>query len=117
MVVDVQYTHIFSQDFSLIIVALSYNQPKLNATDIWCENGITFASYSTIGIYSYGIYIDKNNTIYIPNQANGKIVVWSEGSVMPTKTISGNWGDSHSIFILTMDEEISMLNSGNQMEQ
>lgn len=71
----------------------------MNATDVWCEIGITFASSGTVGVHPYGIYIDKNNTIYVPSYSTNQIIVWSEGSIMPTKTISGSWGSPHSVFV------------------
>lgn len=77
---------------------MSYNQPKFSAYASWSGNAITFANTSTVGALPYGIFVDINNTVYVADRANSRIQVWSEGSTMPTRTITGGLGYPFSIF-------------------
>ena len=54
---------------------------------------------TTIGSSPYDIFINSNNTIYVPNQDTGQIIVWSEGNLTSTRNISGNLLNSSSLFV------------------
>ena len=56
---------------------------------------------TTIGSSPYDIFINRNNTIYVPNQDTGQIIVWSEGNLTSTRNISGNLSNSSSLFMTT----------------
>jgi hypothetical protein len=66
---------------------------------MWHPNAITFAMNSTVGSQPYGIFINKNNMIYVADRANGRIQIWLEDDVNPTRTISGNLSQPYSIFV------------------
>ena len=52
------------------------------------------------GSISFGaIYIDKNNTLYVVNQVYNAIYIWPEGSLKPTRNITGNISYPNSIFV------------------
>ena len=53
---------------SFCLSGISFNQPKLYPRAAWNPNAITFANSITIGTSPYDIFINKNNTIYIPNR-------------------------------------------------
>jgi hypothetical protein len=40
-----------------------------------------------------------NNTLYVADRANGRIQVWFNNSIYPTRTIFGNLPSPHSIFV------------------
>jgi hypothetical protein len=84
--------------------AVSYNQPTFCPNSSWNPNGTTVANSSTIGSYPYDIFINTNNTIFVPNQDNGQIIVWSEGNLTSTRIISGNLSNSSSLFVTTASE-------------
>ncbi len=86
--------------FSSYLLAVSYNQPKFCSNVSWNPNATTFADSRTVGLQPYDIFINTNNTIYVANRANDRIVVWSEGSITPTN-ISGNLSDPYSLFVTT----------------
>ncbi len=46
-----------------------------------------------------GIFIDSNNTVYIASSARNQILVWSEGSSRPTRTISSGLSSPQSVFV------------------
>jgi len=41
-----------------------------------------------IGTSIHNIFIDRSNTIYLTNNANGTITIWENGSLSPTQVIS-----------------------------
>ena len=49
-------------------------------------------------MYPFGLFINKNNTVYVANRQNGHILIWSEGSAGPTRTIATNSTVPCSIF-------------------
>ena len=85
----------------LCLIALSFNQPKFCPNASWTTTATTFADSSTIGSYPLDIFITKNNTIYIPNVSNGRIIVWSNGNLTPTKNISSSPYNLYSLFVTT----------------
>ncbi|CAF1443908.1 unnamed protein product [Adineta steineri] len=78
---------------------LSFNQPKLSPTAIWNSNGITFANESIVGSKPRAIFVNTNNTIYVTNKQDKRILIWREGSVNPAKIISGNFSEPSSLFV------------------
>jgi hypothetical protein len=87
-----------------LFLAVSYNQPKFCSDPSWNPNGITFADISIVGLNPQDIFINTNNTVFVPNQEKGQIVVLSEGSTTPTRIISGNLINPFSLFVTTSDD-------------
>ncbi len=81
--------------------ALSYNQPKFCPNPTWNPNATTFADSSIVGTKPLDIFINTNNTVYVANKQNSLIVVLSEGSITPTRNISGNLLSPYSLFVTT----------------
>ena len=78
---------------------ISYNQPKLNPYISWSANAIPFANNSVIGLYPYSIFIDMNNTIYLADQSNKQILIWSKDSLNPRILRSKHWLALHTLFV------------------
>ena len=70
--------------------SISYNQPNFDPYTVWNPNGITIAGSSIVGNNPHGIFIDKNNTIYVPGRSAFGIFIGRNDSFTPTKTISTN---------------------------
>ena len=87
--------------FFMCHIALSFNQPKFCPNPSWNSTATTFADHNTIASSPYHISITKNNTIYIPDRNSYRIVVWSNGSLTPTRNISGSSLYSYVIFVTT----------------
>ena len=81
------------------LAALSFNQPNFSSTPQWNSNAITFANQSIVGPEPLSIFINTNNTIYIPHGNKDEILVWHEGNTNPTKIISGNFSSPYSLFV------------------
>ncbi len=96
-------THTYFDRISCL-VALSYNQPKFCPNASWNPNATTFANSSTVGSQPYDIFVNTNNTIFVANQQNSRIVIWSEESVVPTRTISGSLTTPWSLFVTTAND-------------
>ncbi len=84
-----------------MVLAVSYNQPKFCPSTTWNPNAITFASENTVGTLLPSIFVNSNDTVYVANQEKGEIVIWLNGSMNPTRIISGNWLNPLSIFVTT----------------
>ncbi|CAF0991866.1 unnamed protein product [Adineta steineri] len=80
--------------------AVSYNQPRLCPNASWELNGTNFITSYVAGAYS-GIFINTNNTIYIPNNVSGSIQIWSNESSNSLTTLSANLSNPYSIFVTT----------------
>jgi hypothetical protein len=52
-----------------------------------------------VGYYPYGIFVNTNNTIHVAECNSNRIQVWLEGSINPTRTISGNISSPYSLFV------------------
>ncbi|CAF4245949.1 unnamed protein product, partial [Adineta steineri] len=78
---------------------ISYNQPKLCANATWNQNATTFATSTLVGINPLGIFIDTNNTVYVADRADNRIVIWLNGSTTPTRNISGGLNRPYPLFV------------------
>lgn len=92
-------------------LVVSYNRPKFSPCATWNSRGISFANISTIGSQPYGIFINRNNTVYVVDQQNGRIQIWFNKNFNSPQTISDNLFMSYAIFV-TFDGDI-YVNSGN----
>ena len=45
------------------------------------------------------MFINKNNSIYVVNRASNRLVVWSEGTPMPTRNLTGSFSSPSSVFV------------------
>ena len=92
------------QYFTFAIV--SFNQPRFRINTTWNSNATTFANQSLVGTLPFGVFVNSNNSIYIPNYKTGEILIWqNENDLNPTKTISGNLSYPYSLFV-TMNGDI-----------
>jgi len=55
-----------------------------------------------VGTRPFGIFVNSNNSIYVPNRLTGQIHIWlNENHLNPTKTIEGNLSYPLSLFVTT----------------
>jgi hypothetical protein len=95
------------------VSALSYNQPKLCPNASWNPYATTFANNNTVGSYPVGIFVNTNNTVYVANRANGQILVWLNGSISPTTTVSTNSRWSLISLFVTITGDMFIYNGYN----
>ncbi|CAF3980133.1 unnamed protein product [Rotaria sp. Silwood2] len=82
----------------------SFNQPNFCPSTTWYLDGITFANSSMVGLEPYGLFVSINNTVYVADRQNGRIIVWLEGSLYPDKIISGAASFPLSLFATLSDD-------------
>ncbi|CAF1488554.1 unnamed protein product, partial [Adineta steineri] len=78
---------------------LSFNQPKLSSTINWNPIAITFANQSIVGTQPLDIFINRNNTIYVPHRQEPHILVWHEDNNNEVTIIPGNFTKPGSLFV------------------
>ncbi|CAF1419466.1 unnamed protein product [Adineta ricciae] len=78
---------------------VSYNRLKFCSSASWNPNGITFSTNETTGTQNFGLFIDRNNTIYTVNRDTGDILIWSSNSTNVTRRISGNYTTARGLFV------------------
>ncbi len=81
------------------ILAIFYNQPKFSPCASWNPNATTFANISTVGSLPYGAFVDLNNTVYVAATSLSLVLVWSQGSNIPTRNISAGLSNPCGIFV------------------
>ena len=79
-------------------LAISFNRPKFCANATWNISGTTFANVSTVGTLPYGLFINTNNTVYVANRLDGRIIIWQDGIATPVRNFSGNLSSPYSVF-------------------
>jgi len=83
-------------------LTLSYNQPRFCLNTTWNLIATTFTNQGFLGTNPHGIFVNSNNSIYIPNREIGQIHIWlNENHLNPTNTIEGNLSDPFSLFVTT----------------
>jgi hypothetical protein len=81
------------------ILAVFYNQPKFFSCASWNPNADTFADNNTVGYQPWDAFVDLNNTVYVAATSLNQVLVWSQGSNIPTRNISGGLNTPHAIFV------------------
>jgi hypothetical protein len=81
------------------ILAVSYNQPIFCPNASWDPNAITLANESILAVYPSGIFVSSNDTIYVIDRANNRVLVWLNEDNNSTGIISGNLNSPYSIFV------------------
>ena len=76
--------------FLVFLVDPSYNQPKLSVCASWNLNATTFADNATLGTQPTSVFVDRNNTVYATAFIFNRVLVWSDGNLLPTRNISGS---------------------------
>ena len=93
---------LFIQQQYFTFATFSFNQPKIRINATWNSIATTFAGQRFVGTQPAGIFINSNNSIYIPNRQTGQIHIWlNENHLNPTKTISGSLSSPLSLFVTT----------------
>lgn len=82
----------------------SYNQPKFNGTAMWNSHAITFATSNAVGTKPISNFVTKNNTVYVLNRDDSRIIRWLENSINPTELFISGMLEPYSFFISTDDD-------------
>jgi len=87
----------------LTAVEISFNQPRFRPNATWNSNATNFANETLI-------FINSNNSIYIPNQKTNEILIWNNDKL--SKKIPSSLSNPSSIFV-TNNGDIYVDNGAN----
>ncbi|CAF1362758.1 unnamed protein product [Adineta steineri] len=89
------------QKFLIIntFTSVTVNQPNFCPSTTWYTAGITITNSSTVGTRPYGVFLSINNTIYVTDQDNDRVVMWFEGSINPNRIFSGGLNQPYAVFV------------------
>ena len=76
-----------------------------------------FANRTTVGQEVLGIFIDKNNTVYVPNQSDRSISIWLNGARNMLQTVTGSPFEAWSIFVTDADGIFVDFGAGGRVEK
>lgn len=95
------------------LIEVSYNQPKLPSHAQWDPNGIIFANRAVIGVAAYGLFVDRNNNVYVTNYRGSRLHKWHGGNLNETKTIFYSSSQPKCLFV-TINEDIYVFNAAGE---
>jgi hypothetical protein len=81
------------------LLLVPYNQPTLCPYATWNVNAVTFANKSTITGRPHGIFIDVDDTIYFAAYVTNQMLIWSNNSSNPVRTLNVNFSVYSPLFV------------------
>lgn len=82
-------------------LATSVNQPKFCPSATWKTAGTTVADSNFVSSNSYGLFVNRNNSVYLASYRQNSLYIWTDGNTTP-KTINLNLtanGNPYSVFV------------------
>ena len=99
------------QHIPRLLLVRSFNQPQFCSNASWNPNAITFADNTIVGPYPRALFITSKNTMVVPRNDNGQILIWNDDTTHPTRTIVANLSFPATLFV-TVDDQIFVDNGG-----
>ena len=75
------------------------NRPKLCSNATWNTAATTFANNSLVGTAPFGLFVSTNNTVYVPNRQQGRLVVWENGNSLAPRNLSSSLSTPYAVFV------------------
>ena len=94
----------------MLILDLPYNRPKLTSCAAWNVTGTTFVNNSMTGNYANGIFVDRNNNVYLTNNDAEYIQIWSQNGTTTTMRNVSVQPNYHFSLFVTIDNDIYVAN-------
>ena len=82
-----------------VISGLSLNRPKLWPSAAWDPIGTTLIGNATIGVHTYGLFINTNDTIFVPIYDQSLVYIWPQGNKNSSNILPANNSYPYSIFV------------------
>ena len=82
-----------------VILAFSTNRPKFSSNALWNPNGTTLLIIGRYDTTPLGIFVDTNNTVYIADRVDNRIIICPEGACVSGRNISANFDSPYSLFV------------------
>lgn len=80
-------------------LAFSTNRPKFCPNALWNPNGTTLQKIGRFDTSPLGVYVDINNTVYIADRVDNRIIICPDGACFSTNNISANLDSPYSLFV------------------
>ena len=90
--------------FTTYLTDVSYNQPRFCPLSTWNESTVTFANISTVEKEPNGLFVTKNDLVYIAQRDTGRVRIWLNSSWSETTSLAGYHTNSSSIFVRTNND-------------
>ena len=87
--------------YPIFFVGISYNLPRFCPNATWNPNATTFVQTAAIGTQPVGIFVDINNTVYLGDEKNNRVLVWTRGNLTSRGNFSAGLRDPRGIFATT----------------
>lgn len=84
---------------SYSILVISFNQPTFAPLAEWSSNATTFAYSGTIGPSPQAIFVHKNGNIYLAEKNQSRVLMWLNGSIVPSRNISSGLNSPQGLFV------------------
>lgn len=65
-----------------------------------------------VGLNPWAVLVTTRNTVYAANRESGVVRAWHEGSIVPTRNISGNLSAPYSLFASNDDDDEIYIDNG-----
>ena len=66
---------------------------------MWNPNATTISNVSLVGTHPLDVFVDVYDKVYVPDQSDSRLQVWSQGNVTLTRTILTGGSTPYSIFV------------------
>jgi hypothetical protein len=83
----------------LVILGVSYNQPKFSSCATWNSNAVTFASSNLPNSAPEGVFVNMNNTIYVVTPNFNCVTVRLEGNSTPSREYCAGVAHPYAVFV------------------
>ena len=90
---------ILRKEVITIYLAMSIIRPNFCPSTTWYPDAVTFADVSVAGVEPFGMFIDRNNTIYLANRQRNVIQIWYNGDVNATRSLAGGLNQPLSLHV------------------
>jgi sugar lactone lactonase YvrE len=91
--------------YSFFLIGWSYNQPSISQSNVWSRHGITLINSDWLQWSTENLFVDINNTIYVPVSNSHGVQVWPDGSSTPIRNLSVG-SDSPSAVFSTINGDV-----------
>lgn len=76
----------------------SYNTPILCSSAVWNPIATTLGNILSVGVRPIGLFVDRNNTVYVAARTLHSIQTWAKGTGSPSTALFGSLLQPYSVY-------------------
>ena len=104
--------------FAAVVAGVSYNQPKFSVNACWNPNATTITDSDVIGAFPWGLFVDIYNNLYVASKEWHRVIVWRNGSTLPSRDIFLSSSSPRSVFVTSNgDIYVDNVSNGRRVER